>query len=152
MSQPSIECLGVYTVPCNQVVWREDIDGYYRSRGLLSETQAYRARLVAIVLVEVMISGADSSFDVGQFRQPMDMAPAGAAQVAYDEALLSSDGQSVIRRQQGCADGLTEGRICFFLHHYDPNRPIGWTYGEFNCPPPKPIIGRLAGMMPYQPI
>ena len=31
MSQPSIEYLGVYTVPCNQVVWHEDIDGYYRS-------------------------------------------------------------------------------------------------------------------------
>jgi hypothetical protein len=84
MSQPFIECLGVYTVPCNEAVWREDIDGYYRSLGLLSETHAYRARLVAIALVEIVISGADSNFDVGQFRQSMEMAPAEAAQVAYD--------------------------------------------------------------------
>jgi hypothetical protein len=135
-----------------QAVWRENIDGYYRSLGLLSETRAYRSRLVAIALVEVVISGADASFDVGQFRQPMAMAPAETSQVAYDEGLLSSDGHSVIRRQQGCADGLTEGRICFFLHHYDPMRPILWTYGEFTYPPPQPIIERLARMLPNQPI
>jgi hypothetical protein len=151
MSEPSIECLSVYVVPCDDGPWREDLDNSYRSLGLLDETEEYRRRVISIVLVEVVVKGADSSFDAGQFRQAMerdDRSP----QVAYDEALLSPDGRAVVKRGQGCADGITEGRICFFLHYYDPTRPIQWSFGEFTCSDPIPMPERLARLVPYQPI
>lgn len=45
-----------------------------------------------------------------------------AWQVAYDEALLSADGTTVVARREGCAKGIREGRIAFYFHHYDPER------------------------------
>ena len=151
MIEPSIECLGVYVVPCDDAPWREELDNSYRSLGLLDETEAYRMRVISIVLVEVAVSGADSSFDAGQFQQAMerdDRSP----QVAYDEVLLSPDGQAVLKRGQGCADGITEGRLCFFLHYYDRTRPIRWSFGEFTCPEPLPMPAHLARLVQYQPI
>lgn len=75
MSEPSIECLGVYVVPCDDAQWREDLDNSYRSLGLFDDTKEYRRRLISIVLVEVIVSGANSSFDVGEFKQTMERAP-----------------------------------------------------------------------------
>jgi hypothetical protein len=137
ISEPQIECLGVYVVPCDDGPWREELDNAYRSLGLLDETQEYRRRLLSIVLVQVMISAASASFDVGQFRQSMECAPDGYTQAVYDEALLSQDGTAVICRCPGCADGVADGRLCFFPHYYDPTRPIQWSFGEFTCPPPQ---------------
>lgn len=151
MNEPSIECVGVYVVPCDDAPWREDLDNSYRSLGLLDETEAYWMRVISIVLVEVVVSGADSSFDVGQFQQAMEKDDR-SAQVAYDEALLSPDGQAVEKRGQGCADGITNGRVCFFLHYYDPTRPIQWSFGEFTCSEPLPMPEPLARLRPYRPI
>ena len=151
MSVPSIVCLGVYVVPCDDGAWREDLDNSYRSLGLLDETEEYRRRVISICLVEVVVTGANSSFDVGQFRQAMERDER-SPQVAYDEALLSPDGRALVKRGQGCADGITEGRFCFFLHYYDPTRPIRWSFGEFSCSHPLPMSERLARLVPYQPI
>lgn len=151
MKEPSIQCLGVYIVPCDDAPWREDLDYSYRSLGLLDETEAYRRRVISIVLVEVVVSGLEPSFDAGRFQQFMerdDWSP----QVAYDEALLSPDGRAVTKRGQGCANGIAEGRVCFFLHYYDPTRPIEWSFGEFTCPEPLPMTERLARLVPYRPI
>lgn len=151
--EPSIECLGVYVVPCDDAPWREDLDNSYRVLGLLDETEAYRKRVISIVLVEVVVSGAGPSFDVGQFAQTMDKdEDERSMQVAYDEALLSPDGQAVMKQSLDCANGLSEGRLCFFLHYYDPTRPIQWSFGEFTCPEPLPMTERLARLVPYQPI
>lgn len=151
MSEPSIECLGVYVVPCDDGPWREDLDNWYRSLGLLNETEEYRKRVISIVLVEVVVSHANSSFDVGQFQQGMEKDER-FPQVAYDEALLSRDGLVVVERGLGCADGIVEGRLCFFLHYYDPTRSVQWSFGEFRCPKPVPMPERLARLVPYQPI
>jgi hypothetical protein len=98
------------------------------------------------------VCGANSSFDAGEFKQTMEKAPDAYAQVAYDEALLSEDGSIVIEHRLGCASGISTGRITFFLHYYDPTRPIEWSFGEFICPEPLPMTERLARLVPYRPI
>ena len=150
--KPSIQTLAVHQVPCDAARWREEIDSYYRSENLLKETAAYRTRLLPLVLIEVAVSGADERFDVGDFTQEMEHAPEEAWQVAYDEAFLSPDGTSLVRRDIGCADAVSGGRICFYFHFYDPERPMYWTYGEFKCPPPTPLPEHLAALVPYQAI
>ncbi|MBM3756155.1 MAG: hypothetical protein FJW38_19480 [Acidobacteria bacterium] len=152
MSEPSVECMGVYVVPCDDCRWQEDLDNSYRSLGIFDETAEYRGRVISIALVEVAVSGADSSFDVGEFRQTMERAPNAYAQVAYDEAFLSEDGSTVVEHLQDRASGISGGRITFFLHYYDPTRPIQWSFGEFTCPAPRPMPERLARLVPYQPI
>ena len=96
-------------VPCEDHRWREDLENSYQALGLFDETERYRQLVIAVALVEVVISGATPSFDVGQFRQTVERAPEGYAEVAYDEALLSQDGTAVIMRRQGCANGIIDG-------------------------------------------
>jgi hypothetical protein len=79
------------------------------------------------------VSDIDSHFSVSDFAQEIVGKPKSAGQVAYDEALLSSDGLGLIGRRQGCADAITAGRIAFY--YYNPEMPMLWTYGEFSCPP-----------------
>jgi len=151
-STPTIRALAVHEVPCDDAEWRKQIDSFYDSEGLLKETAAYRARLIPIALIEVEVSGADERFDVGDFTQEMELADEETWQVAYDEAFLAPDGQSLVRRDIGCADAVSGGRICFFFHFYDPLRPMLWTYGEFECPAPTPLPAHLAALVPYQSI
>ena len=148
----TIQPIAVYSVPVDAAPIRKELDSFYESEGLLAETAAYRARLLPLALIEVEVSGADERFDVGDFTQEMEFAEEETWQVAYDEAFLSPDGLSLVRRDIGCADAVSGGRICFYFHLYDPGRPMLWTYGEFTCPTPVPIPEHLAGLVPYEPI
>ena len=56
-------------------------------------------------------------------------------QCAYDEALLSSDGNSVIDRRMNSVFGTGSLRFAFYLRFYDAEHPLEWTYGEVECPP-----------------
>ena len=150
--KPSIQPIAVYEVPCDAAPIRKELDSFYESEGLLAETAEYRARLLPVVRIEVVVSGADERFDVGDFTQEMELADEEIWQVAYDEAFLSPDGQQLVRRDIGCADAVSGGRICFYFHLYVPGRPMLWTYGEFECPKPGPIPERLATLVPYEPI
>lgn len=148
----SIQPIAVHEVPCNSTKMRQEIDAFYESENLLNMTESYRSRLIPLVLVEVVVSGADERFDVGDFTQEMELADEETWQVAYEEAFLSPDGQALVRRDIGCADAVSGGRICFYFHFYDPARPMLWTYGEFSCPPPTPLPTHLAKLVPYPPI
>jgi hypothetical protein len=149
---PSIRVTAVYEVPCDAEEAHLEIDDFYRSLNLFKETAAYRARLIPLVLIDAEISGADARFDSGNFTQEMELAPQESWQVAYDEAVLSSDGRSVLSRGVGCADGMVEGRLCFYFHYYDPGRAMRWTYGEFDCPTPVALTASLGELIPYQEI
>lgn len=149
---PSIQPIAVYEVPCNAAKLRGDIDAFYESENLMNMTESYRARLIPLALIEVVVSGADERFDVGDFTQEMELADEETWQVAYEEAFLSPDGKSLVRRDIGCADAVSGGRICFYFHFYDPLRPMLWTYGEFACPAPTPLPDHLAKLVPYPPI
>ena len=150
--KPLIQPIAVYAVPVDAAPIRKELDVFYESEGLLAETAAYRARLIPLALIEVVVSGADERFDVGDFTQEMEFADEEIWQVAYDEAFLSPDGQALVRRDIGCADAVSGGRICFYFHLYDPGRPMLWTYGEFQCPAPVPVPEHLAALVPYEPI
>jgi hypothetical protein len=81
----------------------------------------------------------------------MEETPEPEWQVAYDEAVLSFDGNSVIANRIGCAKGIREARIAFYFHYYDPTRPMRWTYGQFFAPAVPAIDPGLAQLLPYQP-
>jgi len=114
-----------------------------------SAVLAYMERCIPLVLFDVIISDVDDQFSVDHFAQEMEGFD--SPQAAYDEAILSTDGR-LLKRKQGCANHLRNGRVAFYLHYYDPDKPVRWTYGLFRCPSPQLIPALLWKLMPYTPV
>src|SRR5260370_13216299 len=90
-----IEVLGVYQVPLMDVELTEALRRFYSPGNAFVELEspvaAYMKRCVPLALFEIAVGDVDSRFRVSDFAQEMVGKPKSAAQVAYDEALLSSD-------------------------------------------------------------
>jgi hypothetical protein len=144
---------GVYRVRYDEATLRAQLLDYYcKSIDADPNVTDFMGRVIPLVLMDVSVLGVDEPVEVGEFTQEMPGAPKEAWQVAYDEALLSADGTAVLARRQGCAKEIREGRIAFYFHYYDPDRPMQWTYGVFSCPPPEPVNVRLLSLLPYESI
>jgi hypothetical protein len=55
------------------------------------------------------------------------------------------------RRRINCVRGSGRLRFAFFMHYWNPELPLRWTYGEVVCPVPQPMPARLEILMPYRP-
>jgi hypothetical protein len=99
MKGPEIEVLGVYRLPVTEKLFREQFDilyGYRMSKQQRAEAERQcREQLDSVVLIEARVRNRDNRFDVGQFTQSRDGVPVANWQVAYDEAFLSPDGESL---------------------------------------------------------
>jgi hypothetical protein len=100
--------------------------------------------LSAVVLVEVEVTGADAEYSAGDFGQP------GSEQAAYMESYLSPDGTTVISEyDRPPGDSL---RVDFFLHFYDPARPLNTSYGVVSAPRAVAMPERLRKILRYEPV
>jgi hypothetical protein len=103
-----IEVLGVYRVPWMEAELTEALRRFYSPGNAYAELDspaaAFIERCVPLALFGIAVTDVDSRFRVSDFAQAMIGKPKSAAQVAYDEALLSSDGIQLIARGQGFAD------------------------------------------------
>jgi len=145
---------GVYRIGCDESALMAQLLDYY-GKALSTypvEVSTFVERVIPVVLMDVTISDADERFNMAEFTQEMPSAPREIWQVPYDEALLSEDGSEVVARWPGCAENIGAGRIGFYFHFYDPDRPMRWTYGVVPCPTPQPISDRLVSLLPYEPI
>ena len=116
-----------------------------------AEVAAARRRvqeeLRSAVLLEVWVHERDDRFDFGDFSQPTD-------QVAWDEVILSADGEAV-RVQNVLESDLAsipdrDLRVAFWLHYDDANQPIHTSYGEAAAPSPTPMPDRLRRIIEYR--
>src|SRR3954467_1058383 len=87
---PTIEILGIYRPRITPELFREQDEAY----GDEVETKKHFAGLV---LIEVILEDIDEKFDFIDFDQT-DAAGKSFDQVAYDEALLNSDGAELLKR------------------------------------------------------
>jgi hypothetical protein len=140
----NIEVLGVYKLEVTNEVFQAQLPMY-------GDEEQCRDHFSFVVLIEVIVTDIDERFDIGHFRQPRLVK--GSEQVAYDEALLSLDGEEVIARDIFCLRGRGNGphRLAFYLHYYDPKLPLKWTYGEVRCPLVTDMPVRLQMLVPYRP-
>src|SRR5262245_7359960 len=122
MPNPTVNIVGVYDVPHTEELFRQAMELKYGGIHLSSRQRqkaeaAVRAELASVVLIECEVMGADNQFDVGDFTQPdSDQAP-------YDEAFLSADGITMLPSRY-TTPSTSDLRFCFFLHFYDPNKPL----------------------------
>lgn len=144
MPTPSIIILGVYKPDIPARVYREQ-------RKVTGSDRHTKAHFKHLVLIEAVVEQVDDRFKMGEMGQPYILGDyKDHFQCAYDEALLSSDGKTVIERSMNCVKGEGPLRFAFYLHFYDADRPVHWSYGQVRCPPVKPVPKQLNQLVPYR--
>jgi hypothetical protein len=148
--QPCIQILGVYRVPLGEADLAQAMAMKYPH--LTRDTRPWREaeqrvanELQGVVLIEVEITDVDEQFELGDFGQP------GSDQAAYDERYLDPSGTQVIAAGLN-APADSNLRVAFFLHYFDPGRPLTTTYGDCVAPPVTEMPARLAAIIKYEPV
>jgi hypothetical protein len=156
VAQPKVEVLGVYRLPAAEDLFREQFDilyGYPMSAGeRRNAEQQCREQLESVVLVEAVVSNRDRRFRVGDFAQAQAGQPKENWQVAWAEAFLTEDGESLSVARWSDAPPDDPLRVAFFIHYWDPAQPLQSSYGAVQCPAPQPMPERLSRLVPYEPV
>ena len=155
-SDPQIEVLGVYRLSVTEELFRWQfriLHGHPMSKRERTQAeQECRKQLSSIVLVEAMVQNRDDTFDIGQFTQPQPNLPEGSWQVAWAEAYLTPDGDSLLVDRWSDPPATGDLRVAFFLHFWQPNETLRSSYGDVPCPPVEDMPERLARLVPYEPV
>jgi hypothetical protein len=106
-----------------------------------------RRQLQSLVLIELTLTNRDNRFDVSHFTQEISGQPEDTWQVAYDESFLTMDGGSRLGSEM--PQDASELRMTFFIHYWDPTKPLLSSYGEIECPQPTAMPKRLSKLVPY---
>lgn len=141
---PRIAVIGVYKPDIPASVYQKQ----WEVTGSDEQTKVHFRDLVLIEAVVEQIDGRFKMVELGQRYTRGDYKD--HFQCAYDEALLSSDGKTVIERSMNCLKGSGLLRFAFYLHFYDANLPLQWSYGQVQCPPVEPVPRRLKYLVPYR--
>jgi len=156
MAQPTIEVLGVYSVPVTNDLLRQQTDILYGSDLAGAERRdaecQCREQLESTVLVEVLVCNRDKRFNVGDFGQPQDGVPRDNWQVAWAEAYLSEGGDKLLVERWSDAPKAESFRVAFFIHCWNPAAPLLTSYEELRCPEVKEMPERLQKLVPYEPV
>jgi hypothetical protein len=124
---------------------------YREQRNVTGSDEHTKAHFKNLVLIEAVVEQIDDRFKMIEMGQPDILGGRRSYfQCAYDEALLSSDGKTVIERSMRCVKGEGPLRFAFYLHFYDADRPLHWSYGHVQCPSVEPIPRRLKQLVPYR--
>ncbi len=156
MPEPKIEILGAYRLPVSDELLQQQFDILYGHLTSESEKktamQQCREQLESVVLIEAMVRNRDTKFKVDDFVQPHANLPRENWQVAYAEVYLSPDGEKVLSSHRE-AESLTDTvRIAFFIHFFDPQKPLHSSYGTLQCPSVQEMPVRLQRLVPYEPV
>jgi hypothetical protein len=141
---PTLTILGVYWLHVTPEIFAAQLPMY-------CDQEQCRDHFSAVALIEAVASEDDERFSLSDFTQPNPAYPHGAAQAPWDEGLLSSDGETLLVRKMDCVNGNGPLRFAFYMHYWNPELPLRWTYGEVLCPAPQPMPVRLELLMPYHP-
>ena len=142
---PSLTILGVYRPEIDLETWREQW-------AVTRDDDATCEHFRTLVLIEAVVDGITDKFDLCKFGQlqPATERYPSHMQVAYDEGLLSGDGETLIDRRINCVHGSGPLRFAVYLHMYDPTQPLLWQGGQVTCPSIQDAPLRLLNLMPYR--
>jgi hypothetical protein len=143
VAEPSIEILGVYKPFISEETYQEQWQ-------VTASDEDTKEHFDALVLIEAFVHNVDDQFDISRIgQQPPHSDDPNCFMVPYDEALLSSDGETLIQRDMNCVHGTGSLRFAFYLHLYNPSKPLSTGYGPIQCPPIRPVPDRLKELVPY---
>jgi hypothetical protein len=142
MPEPSLRVLGIYRPYISEETYQEQ----WQVTESDDETKEHFEKLV---LIEAIADELREPLRLDELGQEVIFGSLRSFQCAYDEALLTTDGEAVIQREFGCVKGTGPLRFAFYLHFYDPERPLNWSYGSVECPEIQPASERLRKLVPY---
>jgi hypothetical protein len=151
MPDPSVEVLGVYELRVTDELFREQFEILFPDvpqNGRDAAEQEIRQQLRSTALVELLVRNSDDRFSVDDFTQPDEDLQPHLWQVAYLEAYLAADGETRMDDPPDSGDI----RVAFYLHYFDPARPLRTSYGDVQCPAAQPMPERLQRLVPYEPV
>ncbi len=90
--EPTLTILSVYRLDVTPEIFAPQLPMY-------GDDEKCRDHFASVVLIEAVVSGVDERFTLSDFIQSNPAYPHGAAQVPWDEGLLSSDGEALLRRE-----------------------------------------------------
>jgi hypothetical protein len=141
---PTLTVLGVYRLDVTPEIFAAQLPMY-------GDEGQCRDHFTSVVLIEAVVADVDERFSLSGFSQSNPAYPHGVAQAPWDEGLLSSDGEVLVARKINCVKGTGKLRFAFYMHYWNPELPLRWTYGEVWCPSPQSMPVRLEVLMPYRP-
>jgi hypothetical protein len=126
----TITPIGVYRVHPDEKAFKD-------AMGVQGDADYVQREFENLVLVELKIDDLASSFDIGKFKQPH------TEYVPYDETYLDCDSHKVIG---GAFKPPRVNRfiVVFYLHFYDPSKPLRTPRGDIILPSVSEIPSRLA--------
>jgi hypothetical protein len=156
MPEPKIEVVGVYRLEITEELLQEQFEilyGYDVTEAERREAKEHcRNQLKSIVLIEVIVRNRDNKFNISDFTQGSEDEPVGSWQVAWAEAFLTMNGESLAVERWSDPPETGDLRIAFFIHYWDANKPLSTSYGDIFCPPPGKMPERLKKLVPYEPV
>lgn len=101
-------------------------------------------------LIEVLLRRLDAPIDLAEFAQPSETQSPDNWQAAYDERILSTDGEHVLWNPwvDSVPDEAWIGdvRMTFFMHYLDERASLTTPFGDVALPVPSPLPERLASI------
>ena len=156
MTQPRIEVLGAYRLEVTKPLIKQQFGELYNYE--MPEEQVKEAlrqciqQLHSVVLLEVLVESRDARFQCDDFTQQLDDVPRDSWQAPWAEAYLTADGESLLADRWGPPPSVDTFRIAFFLHYFQPDRPLLSSYGQLECPPVLDMPPRLTRLVPFIPV
>ena len=154
MTHPTIEVLGVYRLPISPALITAQT-GHFSDDWVAANpdeaVSAARNELDETVLVELQTHNRDDRFQVDDFTQKLDL-PRAQWQAAWMEAALNEDGTELRTGPFGPWPISGDLRVVFYMHLWDPGRPLETSYGSIACPTQRPMPDRLWRLVPYKPV
>ena len=151
MSKPNIKGLAVYKIKLTTELLEEGMEAKYGGLNLSDKQREWAKRKVieeitSAVLIELLVTSPDDRFNLSDVHQPS------SDQTAYDEVYLSEDGQSVIPTRYSKVPKGEFIRVGFYLHNFDPDKPLVTSYGVIELPPVQDMPEYLQKLIPYRPV
>lgn len=154
--RPQLEVLGVYRLSVTPKLLEQQFEllyGYAKSTPQERQLRAHcKRQLESVVLIEVVVKNRDDKFQIYDFTQELEGRPRDGWQAPWEEAYLAHDGESLKYERWSELPPDKDLRIAFYLHYYQPAKPLLTSYGERNCPPVEAMPTRLKRSVPYEPV
>ena len=150
MKIPNIIVAGVYKIPFTEKLYNEAF--YTKYNGIKipfwrknKVKKQIIDKLSSIVLIELIVKEFDDTFNIDSFRQSE------SGQAPYEKVYLNEDGTEIISNGMEIPD-VNKMRVCFFLHYYDPKKPLQTDFGTFILPDVLDLPNRLRKIIQYSPV
>lgn len=156
MKQPQIAILGAYRLEVTKSLIKqqfEELFDYEMSEDQLREALLHCIhQLHSVVLLELLVENCDARFRLDDFTQQIDAVPRDSWQAPWSEVYLTADGESLLVESGQPLPGVDTFRVAFFLHYFQPDRPLLSSYGPLECPAIMDMPPRLTRLVPFIPV